>query len=75
MCNLSEEAATVASVSQAVGSRWFREAGGMPPSSLARVGVVSAFAERAEIAMLHAQRVGVRGIAFQLKPPSTPRQS
>src|SRR4028118_704044 len=32
----SEDAAVGVGVSQAVGSRWFREAGGMPPSTLAR---------------------------------------
>ena len=32
----SEDAAIGVGVSQAVGSRWFREAGGMPPSTLAR---------------------------------------
>src|SRR5438128_12413907 len=31
----SEEAAAAAGVSQAVGSRWFRDGGGMPPLSLA----------------------------------------
>ena len=30
----SEDAAAVAGVSSAVGSRWFRQAGGMPPLSL-----------------------------------------
>ncbi len=30
----SEDAAVCAGVSQAVGARWFREAGGMPPSTL-----------------------------------------
>src|SRR4051794_31172803 len=31
----SEDAAVAAGVSQAVGSRWFRQAGGMPPRTLA----------------------------------------
>src|SRR6266498_1872069 len=69
----SEEAATAAGVSQAVGSRWFRDGGGMPPISLAPLsGRYLSFAEREEIALLHAQRVGVRGIARRLgRSPST----
>src|SRR5438445_8748020 len=63
----SEEAAAAAGVSQAVGSRWFRDGGGMPPISLAPLsGRYLSFAEREEIAILHAQRVGVREIARQL---------
>ena len=34
----SEDAAIGAGVSQPVGSRWFREAGGMPPSTLSAIG-------------------------------------
>src|SRR6266702_7408517 len=57
----SEEAAAAAGVSQAVGSRWFRDGGGMPPISLAPLsGRYLSFAEREEIAILYAQRVGVR---------------
>jgi IS30 family transposase len=69
----SEDAAVAAGVSQAVGSRWFRDGGGMPPISLAPVsGRYLSFAEREEIAILHAQRVGVRGIARRLgRSPST----
>src|SRR6266540_3982968 len=63
----SEEAAAAAGVSQAVGSRWFRDGGGMSPISLAPLsGRYLSFAEREEIAILHAQRVGVREIARQL---------
>src|SRR5215211_4282906 len=63
----SEDAASAAGVSQAVGSRWFRQAGGMPPISLAPVSErYLSFAEREEIAILHAQRVGVREIARRL---------
>jgi IS30 family transposase len=63
----SEEAAAVAGVSPAVGSRWFRDGGGMPPISLAPLsGRYLSFAEREEIAILHAQRVGVREIARRL---------
>jgi IS30 family transposase len=69
----SEDAAAVAGVSQAVGSRWFRDGGGMPPISLAPLsGRYLSFAEREEIAILHAQQVGVRGIARRLgRSPST----
>src|SRR5712691_10429386 len=69
----SEEAAAAAGVSQAVGSRWFRDGGGMPPISLAPLSErYLSFAEREEIALLHAQRVGVRGIARRLgRSPST----
>ena len=60
----SEDAAAAAGVSQAVGSRWFRDGGGMPPISLAPLsGRYLSFAEREEVAILHAQRVGVREIA------------
>jgi transposase, IS30 family len=69
----SEDAATAAGVSQAVGSRWFRDGGGMPPISLAPLSErYLSFAEREEIAILHAQQVGVRGIARRLgRSPST----
>src|SRR5919198_3876249 len=60
----SEDAAAAAGVSQAVGSRWFRDGGGMPPISLAPLsGRYLSFAKREEIAILRAQRVGVREIA------------
>src|SRR6266540_2723815 len=63
----SEDAAAAAGVSQAVGSRWFRQAGGMSPISLAPLsGRYLSFSEREEIAILHAQDVGVRGIAQRL---------
>jgi IS30 family transposase len=69
----SEDAAAVAGVSQAVGSRWFRQAGGMPPIILAPLsGRYLSFAEREEIAILHAQQLGVRGIARRVgRSPST----
>jgi IS30 family transposase len=69
----SEDAAAAAGVSQAVGSRWFRQAGGMPPISLASVSErYLLFAEREEIAILHAQKRAVRSIARQLgRSPST----
>ena len=67
----SWDAAIGAGVSQAVGSRWFREAGGMPPSTLARSskplsGRYLSFAEREEIALWRAQGHGVREIARRL---------
>jgi Helix-turn-helix domain len=63
----SEEAAALAGVSQAVGSRWFRDGGGMPPISLAPLsGRYLSFSEREEIAILHARRAGVREIARRL---------
>lgn len=73
----SEDAAVDAGVSPAVGVRWFREAGGMPPTHLSQSsrplsGRYLSFAEREEIAILHAQGQGVRAIARQLdRPPST----
>src|SRR3954467_6529146 len=73
----SEDAAVGAGVSPAVGARWFRRAGGMPPSHLAPAakplsGRSLSFAEREEIAIWRAQRHGVREIARQLKrAPST----
>jgi IS30 family transposase len=69
----SEDAAGVVGVSPAVGSRWFREAGGMPPLVLAPVsGRYLSFAEREEIAILRTQHQGVREIARRLgRSPST----
>jgi IS30 family transposase len=67
----SEDAAVGVGVSQPVGGRWFREAGGMPPSTLAASskplsGRYLSFAEREELAILHAQSAGVREIARQM---------
>jgi IS30 family transposase len=67
----SEDAAARARVSSAVGVRWFREAGGMPPSQLALTapalsGRYLLFAEREQIALRRAQGYGVREIARQL---------
>jgi len=69
----SEDAAGEAGVSSAVGSRWFRDAGGMPPLDLAPVsGRYLSFEEREEIAILNAQDVGVREMARRLgRSPST----
>ena len=56
----SWDAALEAGVSQPVGTRWFRENGGMPPTNLTPLsGRYLSFAEREEIALLHAQKVGV----------------
>jgi len=69
----SEDAAVATGVSQAVGSRWFRQAGGMPPISLVPLsGRYLSFSEREEIAILHAQCHGVRQIARRVgRWPST----
>jgi IS30 family transposase len=67
------EAAAAAGVSSTVGSRWFVHAGGMPPLSLVPLaGRYLSFADREEIAILHAQQRGVRDIARDLgRSPST----
>jgi IS30 family transposase len=73
-CGLSsEDAAAEAGVSAAVGVRWFREGGGMPSVTLtAPSGRYLSFAEREEIALLRAERCGVREIARRLgRSPST----
>ena len=73
----SEDAAMEVGVSQPVGVRWFREAGGMPPSHLSRSskppsGRYLFFAEREEIALWRAQGFGVREVARRLgRAPST----
>jgi len=73
----SGDAAVEAGVSPAVGVRWFRRAGGMPPTHLSQSskppsGRHLSFAEREEIAILRAQGHGVRAIARQLdRPPCT----
>jgi IS30 family transposase len=63
----SEDAATEAGVSAAVGVRWFREGGGMLSVTLAPAsGRYLSFVEREEIAILRAQGVEVREIARHL---------
>ena len=62
----SEDAALACGVSPAVGSRWFRENGGMPQITLTVSGRYLSFAEREEIALMRAQDVGVREIARRL---------
>ena len=60
----SVEAALAVGVSPVVGSRWFREGGGMAPLSLAPLsGRYLSLEEREEIALLRAQGSGVREIA------------
>jgi transposase, IS30 family len=69
----SEDAALAVGVSQAVGSRWFRQRGGMPLFMVAPVtGRYLSFPEREEIALLKGLGLGVREIARRLsRDPST----
>jgi IS30 family transposase len=62
----SEDAAVACGVSPVVGTRWFRENGGMPQISLKVSGRYLSFAEREDIALMQAQEVGVREIARRL---------
>ena len=74
VCGLSsEEAAAVAGLSSAVGTRWFREGGGMRTVSPAPLsGRYLSFGEREEIGILNAQSCGVREIAQRIgRSPST----
>ena len=69
----SEEAGVEAGVSPAVGTRWFRHAGGVGPNLSPTVsGRYLSFAEREDIAVWRAQDIGVREIARRLcRSPST----
>jgi IS30 family transposase len=73
----SEDAALEAGVSQPVGTRWFRKAGGMPPaifrsSAKPLSGRYLSFVEREEIALLRVQGVSMREIGHRLaRSPST----
>jgi IS30 family transposase len=69
----SDAAALACGVSQPLGPRWFRQAGGMPPIDLApRSGRYLSFSEREELALLWAQDCGVCEIARRLgRSPST----
>jgi transposase, IS30 family len=69
----SEDAAREIGVSQAVGTRWFRQAGGVAPKLPPAVsGRYLSYAEREDIAIWHAQQAGVREIARRLgRSPST----
>jgi DNA-binding CsgD family transcriptional regulator len=69
----SEESAAEIGVSQAVGTRWFRQAGGVRPKLAATVsGRYLSFSEREDIALWRAQGGGIREIARRLgRSPST----
>lgn len=69
----SEDAALASGVSQPVGTRWFREAGGMAPISVVTFsGRYLSFGEREELALLNAQRLSIREIARRMeRSPST----
>src|SRR5512133_11393 len=68
----SEDAAQACGVSAPVGSRWFRQGGGMPPMDLAPPsGRYLSFAEREEIALLQAQGAGVREIGRRMGRPAS----
>jgi IS30 family transposase len=69
----SENAAIAVGVSGPVGSRWFRERGGMPTIELTPpTGRYLSFTEREEIAVLREQGRGVRSIAQEIgRSPST----
>ena len=69
----SEDAALACGVSQPLGPRWFREAGGMRPISLvSHSGRYLSFAEREELALLKTERLAIREIARRMgRSPST----
>jgi transposase, IS30 family len=69
----SEDAAVTTGISAPVGTRWFRDNGGMPPSCLVPLtGRSLSFTEREDIAIWHSQRLGVREIARRCgRSPST----
>ena len=69
----TEEAAVEAGVSSPVAFRWFRHAGGVNPCLPPTVsGRYLSFAEREDITIWHAQKVGVREMARRLeRSPST----
>lgn len=67
----SEEAAVRIGASAPVGGRWFREAGGMPPSQYSisappLSGRYLSFSEREEIALYRAQGLGVCAVAHKI---------
>ena len=62
----SEDAAVACGVSPVVGTRWFRENGGMPQIRLKVSGQNLSFAEREDIALMRAQDVGVRKMTRRL---------
>src|SRR5215813_3579222 len=69
----SEDAGVAAGVSLAVGTRWFRESGGVAPVIPVRLsGRYLSFGEREEIALHVARSCGVGEIARRLgRSPST----
>jgi IS30 family transposase len=69
----TEDAAVEAGVSSPVAFRWFRHAGGVNPCLPPNVsGRYLSFVEREDIAVWHAQKLGVREIARRLgRSPST----
>src|SRR6478752_10396437 len=67
----SEDAAIGIGVPQAIGTRWFRKAGGMPPAMFERSakplsGRYLSFAEREEIALLRVQGCAMREVGRRL---------
>lgn len=67
----SEDAAKGTGVPQAIGTKWFRKAGGMPPAMFGQwakplSGRYLWLAEREELAMLRAQGRGIREMARQI---------
>jgi IS30 family transposase len=68
----SESAGVLVGVSPVVGSRWFRECGGMSPSDFkSHSDRYLSFAEREEIALLRVQGFGVNEIARRLHRASS----
>lgn len=69
----SEEAALASGVSQPLGPRWFREAGGIVPVSLVGFsGRYLSLAEREELSLMNTQGLAVREIARRMgRSPST----
>ena len=69
----SQDAGVAAGVSAVVGSRWFRESGGMATvTAIPLSGRYLSFVEREEVAVLHARDCGIREIGRRLgRAPST----
>src|SRR5215211_3889506 len=67
----TEDASAAGNIPQAVGARWFRKAGGMPPamfgpSAKLQSGRYLSLAEREEIALLRVQGCTVQGVARRI---------
>src|SRR5271163_2898601 len=76
----SEDAAVGVGVPQAVGTRWFRKAGGMPPSMFGLSakplsGRYLSFAEREEIALLRVQGCSMQEVARRPKQAKLARNA